>query len=492
MCLGIVSVTVLVFSAKARREVATLVDRCACHRRRWRWLMIHVIAYVALFWSTKRLIDGMGQSADQALPVGLWVFCGLATLSSWALSAMPLEFWIQVFRRGWSVLLTGTCVGVLAMEIGGVTGGFWDSLHRWTFEAARTLLTLMDSAVVCDPETRRLGIKGFTVSIAPVCSGFEGIGLIWAFLGGYLLLFRRELRFPHAFLLIPIGTVIIWLFNVLRIAGLVIIGASGHPKIALGGFHSQAGWLAFNIVALGLVAVSRRERLFSRVDRGEDSRPSAATNHTAAYIGPFLAIVATAMVTGALTDGKFDRFYAARVAAALAAFWFCKPILSARTWNWAWSWTAVCTGVVVFVVWMALETGPNSATVEASAAIPHALAQMSFLGAASWLVTRVAGSVVTVPLAEELAFRGFLLRRFIAADFESVPPTRFTWSSFTLSSILFGAVHQRWLAGTIAGLLYALVALHRGRLGDAVLSHATTNTLIAAYVLTTGTWTLWV
>jgi CAAX prenyl protease-like protein len=104
---------------------------------------------------------------------------------------------------------------------------------------------------------------------------------------------------------------------------------------------------------------------------------------------------------------------------------------------------------------------------------------------------RVFGSVVMVPLAEELAFRGYLVRRLIAADFESVPADRFTWPSFLISSLLFGAMHQRWVAGTIAGMLYALALRHRGRLGDAVLAHATTNALIAALVLTNGAWSLW-
>src|SRR5262249_3825299 len=108
-----------------------------------------------------------------------------------------------------------------------------------------------------------------------------------------------------------------------------------------------------------------------------------------------------------------------------------------------------------------------------------------------WLVARVVGSVVTVPLAEELAFRGFLLRRLIARDFQAVPAKCFTWYSFLVSSVLFGALHGRFLAGTLAGMIYALIVYRRGRLTDAVLAHATTNALIAVFVLTTGTWSLW-
>jgi membrane protease YdiL (CAAX protease family) len=45
----------------------------------------------------------------------------------------------------------------------------------------------------------------------------------------------------------------------------------------------------------------------------------------------------------------------------------------------------------------------------------------STLAKSTWITLRVLGAVVTVPLAEELAFRGFLMRRMVSRDFESVP-----------------------------------------------------------------------
>ena len=148
--------------------------------------------------------------------------CGAGSLLSWGLAAGPLAFWAGSVRRAWKVLAAGAMVGIVAVEIGSATGQLWGTFHRFTFDVARAVLGLVDSDVIYDPENFELGIRGFSVSIAPVCSGFEGIGLIWAFLGAYLLLFRRDLRFPQALLLIPIGTVIIWLFNVLRIVVLVL------------------------------------------------------------------------------------------------------------------------------------------------------------------------------------------------------------------------------------------------------------------------------
>jgi len=275
-----------------------------------------------------------------------------------------------------------------------------------------------------------------------------------------------------------------WLANVARIALLVAVGVWVSPTVAVQGFHSQAGWLAFNGISLGLVLASRRIRFFTRSDLGPDEAES--TNPTAAYVIPLLAILATTMITGAFTAG-FDRFYPLRVLAAAAALWYFRRYYAAMQWTW--SWTAVAIGVATFVLWMALEPAATGTATET--ALGTGLARLGAGWGTAWLVFRVVGSVVTVPLAEELAFRGYLTRRLIAAEFQEVPLGRFTWLSFLVSSALFGALHGRWLAGMLAGMLYAIALYRRGSLADAVVAHATTNALIAGYVLTTGDWSLW-
>ena len=150
---------------------------------------------------------------------------------------------------------------------------------------------------------------------------------------------------------------------------------------------------------------------------------------------------------------------------------------------------AFAVGAAVFIVWLALE--PRSAAASGHDAVPTALASLPRGWAIFWLTFRVLGSVIVVPLAEELAFRGYLMRRLIATDFQEVPLGQFSWFSFLVSSVLFGALHQRWLAGTLAGVFYALCLYRRGRLMDAVLAHAATNALIAACVLIMGKWSLW-
>ena len=126
----------------------------------------------------------------------------------------------------------------------------------------------------------------------------------------------------------------------------------------------------------------------------------------------------------------------------------------------------------------------------AASPIPTSLAESPVGLAAVWLLVRVLGSVVTVPIAEELAFRGYLLRRLLAANFDEPSALRFTWLSFVVSSVLFGALHGRWLAGTVAGMCYAWALSRRGRVEDAILAHALTNALLAAAVLILAHWEL--
>jgi CAAX prenyl protease-like protein len=100
--------------------------------------------------------------------------------------------------------------------------------------------------------------------------------------------------------------------------------------------------------------------------------------------------------------------------------------------------------------------------------------------------------VAVVPFAEELAFRGYLTRRFSAADVETVPAGRFSWIGFIVSSVLFGTLHSSWIAGILVGMVYAWAWYRRGSIGDAVLAHAVTNFLLAVMVLAGGQWQLWV
>jgi len=270
---------------------------------------------------------------------------------------------------------------------------------------------------------------------------------------------------------------------------LIAIGTCGYPDLASGAFHSLAGWFFFLVIGLGLIAGARRVPFFSARQTETETKTETRSRPAAldgAYLMPAMAIIATAMITATFSPG-FDRYYAVRVIAASAAFVFYRK--SYAELRLTWSWHAAAVGCGVFALWIAME--PFGSTASAAAPFPSGLESLARGWAAAWLVFRVVGSVVTVPLAEELAFRGYLTRRLISADFQAIPPGRFTWWSLLVSSLVFGALHGRFVAGTLAGVAYAMAYRRRGELTDAVLAHGVTNGLIAFTVLATGSWSLW-
>jgi CAAX prenyl protease-like protein len=190
------------------------------------------------------------------------------------------------------------------------------------------------------------------------------------------------------------------------------------------------------------------------------------------------------MVARAASSG-FEWLYPLRFFAAAAVLWAFRA--EYRKLDFRCTWIAPAVGAAVFALWIALDRvgAVNSVTAAAlGSAAPAARV--------GWIAVRVLAATVTVPLAEELAFRGFLLRRLTSSDFEAVDPRRFTWLALAASSLAFGLMHGgRWLPGALAGAAYALAYRYRARIGDAIVAHAVTNALLAAWVVTQGAWGLW-
>jgi exosortase E/protease (VPEID-CTERM system) len=466
--------SLLISFRRAARQVQSV-------RRWWPFLLLHFAALAAFTWLTGFLLEGGGKSSEQAgALVVLWVVLALATLGAWLCLLLPPDLWRPLLRHGWVALVLGVAVGAGAWTLGAATQSLWAPLGQATLWVVRGLLSLTGAHLVWEPDDSVIGTSAFSVEVSPECSGYEGIGLIWAFLAVYLWLFRRDLRFPRALWLVPMGTAIMWLANAVRIAGLIAIGTWLSPAAALGGFHSLAGWLIFNLIALALVAFTRRHRFFARTP---EAAPSHLVNRaTAAYLTPFLVLVGTAMITGAFAR-ELDPLYPLRVLLAAGALWvFRRQYAELR---WAWSGSVLAIGILVTAFWLA--TAPlssESVGAEEWSSLPA-------LRAGVWLLFRLVGSVVVVPLAEELAFRGYLTRRLIGAHFEDISPGQFTWFSFLGSSLLFGLLHGRPVVGTMAGMLYALALYRRRNLAESVLAHATTNALLVAYALSTGNWSVW-
>lgn len=113
--------------------------------------------------------------------------------------------------------------------------------------------------------------------------------------------------------------------------------------------------------------------------------------------------------------------------------------------------------------------------------------------AAIWtfITVRMIGLAIIVPLAEELFWRGFLLRWTIDPDWEKVPVGEYTLSSCLIVTAMFTAAHPEWIAAAVYCLLLNGLLYWKRDLWLCCVAHGVSNFALAIYVLSVKAWWLW-
>ncbi len=439
----------------------------------WLRLAPHIAAVAAFL-----AVSPGGRVDPSASPALAWAWMLLAVAAVAALG------WTFVSRDVIAALTPALLAGglgaaALAAASFRIARVWWETpdASRITFDATLAVLRWIDPSAW--GAGQRLGLANFGVRVGFECAGYSGVVLFVTFAAMWLASFRIEYRFPVALILLPVGALLSWSLNVVRIVVLVLIGNAGYQEVAVDGFHTHAGWIFFTVLASGFCLISAR-----LPGIGASIPKPAARNPAAIYLAPFVALHAGAMISGAASGG-FEWLYPIRgLAVATVLVWWWKEY---RGFSPRHGLIAYACGMGVFAVWALLAAGLPSD--------PGPSAQLAQLGEpwrSGWIFFRVAGAVLLVPFAEELAFRGFLQRRVSSAGFEHLDPRRASWLGVVVASIVFGLLHgQRWAAGIGAGLAYGLLYSRTGRIGDPIVAHVVTNLLLMGLVLGTGDWRYW-
>jgi exosortase/archaeosortase family protein len=223
---------------------------------RWIYGVPHLIAALLAGWLSWYLHTGLSPELTGVLAV---VRAAAAATTIWlALLAVAPFAALRILWRGTRrlALLAVAATGVM-WTVNSYRNAVWDLAIAATFKIAGWILRPI-AGLQIDPANRLVGTPNFLVRVTDACSGMEGAGLMLVFTSAYLWVFRRECRFPHALFLIPTGIVALFVLNAARISALVVIGNAGASHAAITGFHSEAGWLFFLIVALGFSQAARR------------------------------------------------------------------------------------------------------------------------------------------------------------------------------------------------------------------------------------------
>ncbi len=395
--------------------------------------------------------------------------------------AISLLFWLSIVPDLASALYHVSVLLVIALGAEAVTdleklGWGSAALVAATFNTVSFLLKIMGENAVMQPGQGMIGIGDFRVIVKATCSGVDGIAMVSAVMGGYVLLLRQRLRIARALLLIPLGAALSWLLNGVRISALILIGTYISPDLAVDGFHSYAGWLAFCVLSGSMLLAAENIAWFHRISAA--SAPpamSVVSDPVVAQIAPFIVLLVSSLLAGAAFTQP-EMAYPLRavlMAAALLVFHraYRSEIASVDA-------APILAGALIAVVWLGVKAGAAPLTVtDILGPVPQGAAIL-------WILFRVTGTVMLVPLIEEMFFRGYMLRQL---DFGG---TAGKATALALSSALFGALHADILLAAASGVLFGLLALRRGRLIDAVAAHATANAGVAAWAVCTGDWSV--
>ena len=449
-------------------------------------LIAHPLSFISLFYT--------------CLPI-VWAFYLYSILDL----LFPISILVQLLRRNLPLALALTLLTVIStnptvnpIHLEAVLKGWSSLLLNPTVMMSSGIAHLIgfDTQIFSPPQSvfPDFGTLKFHTGITPDCSGYEGISLIVILLLGYCYLQRSTLRVARSLILVPLAILSMFVLNSIRIVVLIAIGHFYSPDLAFSGFHSIGGWLnllivlVLSLLALNLIPFFQKEKI------SQLGRPLNTEGLT--LLLPLFALIAISLFTKAFTV-DFQWLYPIPIGASIWVIFYFREII--RNIYAPISLLSIGIGILVFILWVYLIPADEAQNLHFFKQIQSAPLEIAL----AWLLCRVIGASLVVPLVEELAFRGFMLPRLenwfkvylIKNTLWKLLPGQIKLFSIFLAllftSLLFGILHSEVLAGTIAGLGYGLAYISRRKVMYAIYAHGITNMLLAIDVLYFGNWSYW-
>jgi CAAX prenyl protease-like protein len=240
--------------------------------------------------------------------------------------------------------------------------------------------------------------------------------------------------------------------------------------------------------------MERVESEYPKISAGVEETPVAAEElrrwPALGYVLPFAVFVSFLLIHQVLPVPQPVRFLVILALLPIVS----RGILPSRPTRLLGS---VLLGIAVFFLWIGPDVlihGYRDSILFSNAIVgkaegstaPHEKVNFIFL------LFRVLGSVVTIPIIEELFWRGWMMRWLVDHHFYRIPIGVYTFQSFWLVALLFASEHGSfWDVGLLTGAVYNWWAMRTRNLTDCVIAHAVTNACLAVYVIGWAQWQYW-
>lgn len=453
-------------------------------------LIPNVFIYAVFVYLTLQVFT---EGTPSSLPTQLcWLLTAVLTLLSWCYFTFELNSLNTFIKRHLQLIILSVLIAGLVILINIYAYRLWEPLSTITLFSAYWILSLFFDSTYMDASQYYLGLRDFLVEISAVCSGLEGLVISLITTSIYLFFLRKELRFPSAIVLLPLAAIISIVFNIVRITLLVLIGALYSPDIAVGGFHSVAGWIAALFVAAIIVFIFSNLSFFNK-ESERDTLVSDAINSDEnpdlawAMLVPFIVFLFFTLASQIFleqADGSFQFNYLYPIKAvvgAIALAYFWKTYLFKMPEKWG---EPIVAGLVIAILWVLLVPADEIYNQR----FDEGLSAMSTVLMLAWFFFRFLGAWIVVPFIEEMIFRGYLLSRLSKQPLSTNNTLSFSWLAFIVSSTLFALIHFSIIAGLVAGALFAVIRYRSKSLSEPILAHAAANMFVSGWAISTGQW----
>ncbi|MBI2800256.1 MAG: CAAX prenyl protease-related protein [Gammaproteobacteria bacterium] len=223
----------------------------------------------------------------------------------------------------------------------------------------------------------------------------------------------------------------------------------------------------------------------------EADRPLSTTS---AYLVPMAIFVGATALEGLFPSPWYPIAYTLKIALATLATVYC-----ARRWRHEITLDirmlgyGLVAGLLSFMIWVGVDPyTPHFSVLGTRAGFNPFDEIASPAWRAAFIVVRLGGLALLVPIIEEVFWRSFLLRYVTnAAHWQTLPLAAFSARAVGVVAVCFALVHPEWLVALLFALTMALLLRITQSLFCCIVAHATTNLALGVFVLTTGNWQYW-
>jgi uncharacterized protein len=221
-----------------------------------------------------------------------------------------------------------------------------------------------------------------------------------------------------------------------------------------------------------------------------ESAAQVSARRTAAYVLPFGIFILFLALQSVVPVPQWLKFAVPLIAIAIVS----REALGTRLKS---PLLSIALGIAVCLLWVGPEIvfpGYHQSVLFSNSVLGHPVttATAAQKSDVTFIVFRILVSVITVPILEELFWRGWLMRWLINPNFEPVPLGTYAPQAFWVVAVLFASEHGSfWDVGLLTGIIYNLWMVRTKSMWDCILMHAVTNGCLAWYVLHYDKWMYW-